>query len=61
MRRWGVSSPELETIGEVLQSLWRQNRRLAAKANEDPLTGLFNRRGFLDTAHPLAHLSKPTG
>ena len=61
MRRWGAASLELETIGEVLQNLWRQNRRLTMEATSDPLTGLFNRRGFLDVVHPLVHLSKRSG
>jgi diguanylate cyclase (GGDEF)-like protein len=58
LEEFGIASPELDTIGTLLAHLWESNRRLALEATTDPLTGLLDRRGFLDLAHPLAHLSR---
>lgn len=58
LEEFGIASPELDTIGMLLANLWESNRRLAAEATTDPLTSLLDRRGFLDIAHPLAHLSR---
>ncbi|WP_321494893.1 GGDEF domain-containing protein [uncultured Desulfobacter sp.] len=51
-------TPELELLGETLQSLWRRNKILANIAMTDGLTGLFNRRGFLIVAKELFSLAE---
>ena len=50
-------TPELELLGETLQSLWRRNKALVDIAMTDALTGLFNRRGFLLVAKELFSLA----
>jgi diguanylate cyclase (GGDEF)-like protein len=50
-------TPELELLGETLQSLWQRNRELAKIALIDGLTGLLNRRGFLIVAQELFYLA----
>jgi diguanylate cyclase (GGDEF)-like protein len=57
-RNYGEVTPELELLGETLQSLWQKNRELARKSSFDELTEIFNRRGFFDTIKPLVHLSR---
>jgi len=57
-RQYGEVTPELELLGETLQSLWKKNRDLARKSSLDELTEIFNRRGFFDTIKPLLHLSR---
>ena len=57
-RKYGEVTPELELLGETLQSLWQKNRELARKSSFDELTEIFNRRGFFDTIKPLVHLSR---
>lgn len=51
-------TPELELLGETLQSLWQRNRELAEIAMLDGLTGLLNRRGFLIVAQELFYLAQ---
>ncbi|THB80880.1 MAG: GGDEF domain-containing protein [Desulfobacteraceae bacterium] len=56
--RYGDITPELELLGETLQSLWQRNKDLAEIAMVDGLTGLLNRRGFLVIAHELFFLAQ---
>nr|WP_320014289.1 diguanylate cyclase [uncultured Desulfobacter sp.] len=56
--RYGHITPELELLGETLQSLWRRNQALVDIAMTDGLTGLFNRRGFLIVAQELFSLAE---
>jgi len=51
-------SMEMDILGRALASLWEANRLLAEQGATDPLTGLLNRRGFLNAATPLANLAK---
>lgn len=51
-------TPELELLGETLQSLWQRNKALVEIAMIDSLTGLLNRRGFLIVAQELFYLAK---
>jgi len=53
-------SPEIELLGEALQRLWKENKKLALEATHDELSGLLNRRGFYAIAIPFAHLSQRT-
>ncbi len=50
-------SPELRLLGDTLQQLWEQNRKLAVQSSHDQLTGLHNRRGFEVIAPQIAHLA----
>jgi diguanylate cyclase (GGDEF)-like protein len=56
--RYGDVTPELELLGETLQSLWQRNKSLVEIAMVDGLTGLLNRRGFLILAKELSYLSQ---
>ena len=58
LQKYGEVTPELELIGETLQRLWEQNKRLSRYSMLDELTGLLNRRGFLVMARQIASLSK---
>ena len=54
----GSVTAELELLGETLQRLWNENRKLALTASYDYLTGLLNRRGFFAIATQVASLSQ---
>ncbi len=56
--QYGDVTPELELLGETLQSLWQRNKSLVEMAMIDGLTGLLNRRGFLILANELSYLSQ---
>ncbi len=60
VREFG-KSPELQLVGESIGRLWTDNVRLMDSAFVDPLTGLFNRRGFFQSIVPLANLAKRKG
>lgn len=57
----GSVTPELELLGETLQRLWNENRKLALSATSDYLTGLLNRRGFFAVATQLVCLAQRNG
>ena len=57
----GNVTPELELLGETLQSLWRENKELALQATQDSLTEVFNRRGFFTFSVQFAYLAHRTG
>lgn len=48
---------ELDILVLSIKRLWKDNKALIITTNEDPLTGVFNRRGFSQTAIPLAYMS----
>ena len=56
--KYGNVTPELELLGETLQSLWQRNKILTKLAMIDGLTGLLNRRGFLVIARELSYLAQ---
>jgi len=56
--RYGKTTPELELLGETLQSLWQRNKILTKLVMIDGLTGLLNRRGFLVLAMELSYLAQ---
>ena len=56
--RYGNITPELELLGETLQSLWQRNKILTKLVMIDGLTGLLNRRGFLVLAKELSYLAQ---
>lgn len=58
LTRYGEVTPELELLGETLQHLWKENRILAVQSSYDELTGIFNRRGFLNILKPLMYLAQ---
>ncbi|MBN1865188.1 MAG: GGDEF domain-containing protein [Victivallales bacterium] len=61
LKKYGGSSRQyshLETLGDTLENLLRQNMRLADESFKDPLTGLLNRRGFARMIRPLAGLAR---
>lgn len=60
VRRCGAG-PELDLACEMLVALQRQNQQLLLQSHRDALTGVRNRRGFLDTIFPLCHLAQRSG
>lgn len=59
--RYGKVSPALELLGETLNRLWRENRRLARQATRDALTGCLNRQAFMEIAQHLCVLARRKG
>ncbi|CAB5090015.1 diguanylate cyclase/phosphodiesterase (GGDEF & EAL domains) with PAS/PAC sensor(s) [Olavius algarvensis associated proteobacterium Delta 3] len=51
-------TPEFQLISETLKRLWKENKKLAHQAMKDPLTGLFNRRGFLQISEQLLYVAR---
>lgn len=58
LMKYGQDAPDLELLADVLKRLWNENRALAKQSLIDPLTGLYNRRGFFDAIKPLAYLAQ---
>jgi len=58
LNQYGNVTPELELLGETLQRLWHENKILALQSSVDELTGVFNRRGFLNILKTLSHLAQ---
>ena len=56
--KYGSKNPELDLLGETLQSMWKRNVELAEQNSTDFLTGIYNRRGFFTAIKPLSHLSQ---
>ncbi|OGV60392.1 MAG: hypothetical protein A2X45_18630 [Lentisphaerae bacterium GWF2_50_93] len=57
LMKYGENIPEAEILGETLQNLWADNKRLAKESTCDILTGLFNRRGFFNSVNPISYLA----
>jgi diguanylate cyclase (GGDEF)-like protein len=55
---YGKVTPALELLGETLQRLWRENKKLAERATRDSLTHCLNRQAFEEIARHLCYLSK---
>ncbi|MFH2099729.1 MAG: diguanylate cyclase, partial [Pseudomonadota bacterium] len=54
-------SSGLELLSLTIKRLWGENRKLAARVFTDELTGIYNRRGFLNMVRPLLHLAMREG
>ncbi len=52
------SSLEFELLCETIRNLWQSNRSLAFISSVDELSGVLNRRGFLEAIQPLAYLAQ---
>ncbi len=57
LMKYGETIPDAELLGDTLQSLWKDNKRLASENTLDLLTGILNRRGFFNAAKPVLHLA----
>ena len=57
LTKHGQTTPELELLGETLQRMWQENRRLAHLSFSDSLTGLQNMRGFTSLCRQLSFLA----
>jgi diguanylate cyclase (GGDEF)-like protein len=57
LMKYGETIPDAELLGDTLQSLWRDNKRLARENTLDLLTGILNRRGFFNAINPMLHLA----
>lgn len=58
LMRYGDVTPELELLGETLQSLWQRNKMLTKLVMIDSLTGALNRKGFFILARELSYLAQ---
>ncbi|MBN1493237.1 MAG: diguanylate cyclase [Candidatus Omnitrophica bacterium] len=58
LMKYGKDAPDLQLLADVLKRLWNENKSLAKQSLVDPLTGVFNRRGFFDAVKPLAYLAQ---
>jgi diguanylate cyclase (GGDEF)-like protein len=54
----GKVTPALELLGETLQRLWRENKKLAERATRDGLTDCLNRQAFNEIARQLCFLAR---
>ena len=57
LMKYGETIPDAELLGDTLQSLWRDNKRLARESTLDLLTGILNRRGFFNAVNPMLHMA----
>lgn len=57
LMKYGETIPDAELLGDTLQSLWKDNKRLARESTLDLLTGILNRRGFFNTVNPMLHMA----
>ncbi|MBI5179058.1 MAG: GGDEF domain-containing protein [Nitrospinae bacterium] len=53
-----IAAPEVEIFEGILDRLLKMNKELVIYSQVDPLTAIFNRRGFFNTAGILAMLAK---
>lgn len=60
LAKHGDVTPELELLGETLERLWKENKRLVLQSTYDSLTEVLNRRGFFTFSTQIAHLSQRT-
>jgi diguanylate cyclase (GGDEF)-like protein len=58
MRRFGITSPELELLGESVQFIWEQVRVLGRETDEDELTKVLNRRCLFNSMRALANFAQ---
>jgi len=58
LAKYGTLTPELELLGETIQHMWRENRKLVSQVNTDSLTKILNRRGFLLIAKQLFYIAQ---
>ncbi len=61
LKEHATESPELELIGEMLGSLWIENKKLSKKSVTDDLTQILNRRGFFNAVVPLSYVALRSG
>lgn len=55
---FGKVTPALELLGETLQRLWRENKKLAERATRDGLTDCLNRQAFNEITRQLCFLAR---
>lgn len=53
-----ASTPAMGLVGDIAGDLLRQSITAAGNQPYDPLTGLFNKKGFLQTIIPLTYLAQ---
>lgn len=55
--KFGIDSPELELMGEMLKKVWYENREIILKSTLDPLTRVLNRTALFQSMQTLAYLA----
>ncbi|HKL26949.1 MAG TPA: GGDEF domain-containing protein [Desulfuromonadales bacterium] len=58
LSRFGPPDSSLELLGETLDRLWQENRRLARAVTRDALTGCLTRQAFREIAFHLCMLAQ---
>lgn len=58
LAKYGKVTPSLELLGETLQRLWRENRKLAERATRDGLTDCLTRQAFNEIVRQICFLAK---
>ena len=61
LARFCPGDPAMALLGDMVRTLWSDNRRLVQAVNSDALTGLMNRRGFFNAAGPFLDLARRNG
>lgn len=61
LTRFGSDRLEIQLLGETLNRLWTENRRLVSLALQDSLTGALNRRGFMTLGAQICSLMRRRG
>jgi diguanylate cyclase (GGDEF)-like protein len=55
---YGKTTPEIVLLGETIQRLWIDNKRLAVQSDIDSLTGIYNRRGLFRILKTMSFLAQ---
>lgn len=58
LKKFGSGYPATELLALTLNRLWQENKRLSGLVLKDPLTGIYNRRGFMIMALQICALMR---
>ncbi|MBD3277487.1 MAG: diguanylate cyclase [Candidatus Aegiribacteria sp.] len=58
LKKFGSGYPATDLLALTLNRLWQENKRLAGLVLKDPLTGIYNRRGFMIMALQICALMR---
>ncbi len=58
LREYGADSSHLPLLGETLEKLYKKNIQLAEDSLLDPLTKIYNRRGFFNRIAPFLAMAR---
>ena len=58
MHKFGAGTIELEVLAETVERMWHYTKNMVQEVNFDELTGILNRRGYVNAMTSLAYLAK---